>query len=398
MLLSTPSLHLSRVRAILAPVMDVIEGRVERAEPPSWCVERNWSPFLLSLSDDALMRCEAEGLACAAPSFPGVPHDMATLAGEVRSATAIDALDAPERELLSEDVRAVRARKRGQLSALLGALEERATRSDRIVDVGAGSGHLTRLASALFDREALGIDRDPARVAAASARAGARARFEVIDASKTPITLAQRDLAVGLHACGALGDKLVIAASEARASLALVSCCLQKIEGPARASLSRAGEGLCFARATLGITNLTSSPQGVEVSLERTLAAREARYALFLLLRRRGAEVSLGDETHGINRRRARAGLAAIAGQALALRGLPPPSEDEITWAETKAHEDHAVMRRLSLPRNMLARLVELAIVLDRAAYLEERGYSVTVASIVPRAVTPRNLALFAEP
>lgn len=45
----------------------------------------------------------------------------------------------------------------------------------------------------------------------------------------------------------------------------------------------------------------------------------------------------------------------------------------------------------------MLARLVEVAVVLDRAAALSERGAEVVVATITPRAATPRNLAIFAS-
>ena len=207
----------------------------------------------------------------------------------------------------------------------------------RIVDVGAGSGHFTRLASTTFGRDAVGIERDPGRVARAEALAPrpGTARFVVSDACREGLSLAPNDLAVGLHACGELGDKLVLAAAEAGCDLALVSCCLQKIPGAARSPLSAAGEGLTFPRSMLGLTNLTADPQGVEASLESQLAAREARYALRRLLAARGIDVAPGEEMRGINRRRARAGLAEIAGRALALRGLPLASDAEISAPRT---------------------------------------------------------------
>ena len=179
--------------------------------------------------------------------------------------------------------------------------------------------------------------------------------------------------------------------------MALVSCCLQKIEGAARSPLSRAAAGLTLQRETLGLANLTSRPRGVEASLDATLAAREARYALHRLLRERGVPLAPGEEMRGINRRRAHAGLAVIAAQALALRGLPAPGEAEIRRHEDEARRRYAQVRRLSLPRSMLARLVELAVVLDRAAALEESGHHVHVATLFERAVTPRNIALFAS-
>jgi hypothetical protein len=45
----------------------------------------------------------------------------------------------------------------------------------------------------------------------------------------------------------------------------------------------------------------------------------------------------------------------------------------------------------------MLGRLVEIAIVLDRAASLGERGAHVSVATLFERSVSPRNIALFAS-
>jgi hypothetical protein len=44
----------------------------------------------------------------------------------------------------------------------------------------------------------------------------------------------------------------------------------------------------------------------------------------------------------------------------------------------------------------MLARLVEVAVALDRAAALEEGGQYVQVATLFERAITPRNIAIFA--
>jgi len=41
--------------------------------------------------------------------------------------------------------------------------------------------------------------------------------------------------------------------------------------------------------------------------------------------------------------------------------------------------------------------VVELSVVLDRAALLEESGYAVRVATLFERAVTPRNISLFAS-
>jgi hypothetical protein len=204
-------------------------------------------------------------------------------------------------------------------------------------------------------------------------------------------------LAVGLHACGELGDRLVVAAARACCDVALVSCCLQKTSAPRRLPLSREAAGLDLRKSALGLTNLTPREDGVEASMGDNVRAREARLALRYLLRTRGLEVSAGEEMRGVNRRRAQAGFSELAAHALALRQLPSASATELRSCADAARRDHAVIRRLSLPRSLLARLVELAVVRDRATLLEECGQAVIVAQLFEQQLTPRNTVLFAS-
>ncbi|MEP7125260.1 MAG: methyltransferase [Byssovorax sp.] len=391
----------------LLPVRDILDGRVDDVDPPAWCVDRGWVEFLLALGDDELRRCEAEGLAARADAMPGAPASLVALAADVLACTALPTLTIDRRAAPPSALRSVSERKREQLAALLGAVGPMAARAARIVDVGAGEGHFTRLAAELFDREALGIERSEIRVASATARAqeraneidarGSVARFVALDACKEPLELAADDLAVGLHACGEVGDRLITAAAAAGCEVALVSCCLQKIAGPTRAPLSRAAQGLTLRKDTLGLTNLTAQPRGIEASLDATLEARQVRFALLRLLRARGVVLAPGEEMRGINRRRAHRGLRDVAERALAQRALPGPTDAEIADHEEESRRLYGVVRRLALPRSMLARLVEIAVVLDRAAALAESGARITVATFVERAVTPRNIVILAS-
>jgi SAM-dependent methyltransferase len=275
-----------------------------------------------------------------------------------------------------------------------------AARARRIVDVGAGRGHFTRIAADCFDVEALGIEREPERVSAALALAeGTRALFVAFDALQEDLAFAPDDLLVGLHACGELGDRMILSAANAPCDLVLVSCCLQKISGPVRAPLSQraARAGLVLKREALGLTNLTARPVGVESSLEDMLTARQHRYALLCLLRARGLDVLPGEEMRGINRRRARLGLGELAARALSLRGMAPATEAEIRAHEEAARLAFSRMRRLSLPRSMLARPTEVCVVADRAAALEERGHDAEAAIVFDPDVSPRNIAILAR-
>jgi SAM-dependent methyltransferase len=386
----------------LLPVLDIVEQRVDTAAVPAWCERRGWAQFLLNLSDAELARCEAQGLAVAAPGLAGIPESLAQLAARVRELNALPALEVSTLAV-APDFRGVSSRKQQQLSALLSALPPLVVNAERIVDVGAGSGHFTRLSARHFSREALGLERNPERVARASSREQAdaggpfSAQFAVVDAFRDGLELRAADLAIGLHACGELGDTLVRAVAESGADLALVSCCLQKINSPERSPLSQAAQELALHKDTLGLSNLTSQAFGVEASIEHTMQARQARFALGELLRARGLAIEPGAEMSGINRRRAHKGLSEIAARASELRGLPLPSSQELAETEQRAALHFNAVRRLSLPRNLLGRVIEIAVILDRAAHLMEHGYAVQVATLFERAVTPRNIALFAS-
>jgi hypothetical protein len=396
---------LARAQDTLLPVLDIVDQRVHDAHIPSWCAARGWADFLLGLSSADLGRCEAEGLAGALPTLSAVPETLMALGRQVLSVSTLPALDVRRVQPSREDLRGVGLRKQEQLARLLGALAPQAAAARRIVDVGAGSGHFARLSAQHFGRATLGLERDAERVARAKSRAQqgvsdgqlVSAEFAVIDAGSEQLQLHAGDLAIGLHACGELGDTLVRAVAESGADLALVSCCLQKISTAERAPLSRAAQGFALKKDTLGLSNLTSQAVGVESSIEETIRARQTRYALRLLLIARGLQIVPGAEMQGVNRRQAHAGLSAIAQRSLALHALPPASEAEITAFEGEAQKQFEIIRRLSLPRDMLARAIELSVILDRAARLEESGHAVRVATIFERAVTPRNVSLFAS-
>ena len=396
---------LARAQNTLLPVLDIVDQRVHDAQAPSWCERRGWTGFLLGLSEADLRRCEAEGLAVTLPTLSAVPETLTELARSVLEVSALPALEVRAAQPSSADFRGVASRKQKQLAALLGALTPLAEAALRIVDVGAGSGHFARLSAAHFGRETLGLERDPERVARATSRARkdssagqlVTAEFAVIDAGSEPLWLYPGDLAIGLHACGELGDTLVRAVADSGADLALVSCCLQKINGPERAPLSQAAHGFSLKKDTLGLSNLTSQAVGVESSIEDTIRARQARYGLRLLLRARGLELAPGAEMQGVNRRQAHAGLSAIARRSLAVHALPAAGDAEIAAFEGESRVQFDAIRRLSLPRDMLARAIELSVILDRAARLQESGYAVRVATIFERAVTPRNVSLFAS-
>lgn len=390
---------LARALDVLEGAADIVRERVSDERAPSWADRRGFTEVLDRLSDRDLQACEERGLCRVAPELPGLPAPLVELALAVTAATELPSLDIENRE---PPIRSgVRARKQHQLAALIEAIAPMAANKCRLVDIGAGKGHFSRAASEALEKEVLGIDRDPARVRAATdlSAPDGRATFLRLDVFSEALPLGPDDLAVGLHACGEVGDRTAMAAAAAGSDLALVSCCLQKIQGDLRAPLSVAARarGAMLPREILGLSNLTARAVGVERSLSETNRAREHRLALRLLLRGRGALVDHGEELRGMNRRRALAGLEGIAERALALRGLKPATEGELAWAAAEAKIRFSRMRRWNLPRSMLARLIEVTVSLDRAAILEEHGLAAAVMTLVDPSVTARNVIVLAS-
>jgi hypothetical protein len=90
-------------------------------------------------------------------------------------------------------------------------------------------------------------------------------------------------------------------------------------------------------------------------------------------------------------------GFEAFATEAAAHHGLALPAQlDGDRWMAAGA-ECAARVRRRNLLRLAFGRVLELRIVLDRALWLAEQGFAVSLTTFCDRAVTPRNLLLSAR-
>lgn len=401
--------HFAETLALLGETEDIVADRPGYDAIPEWAARRDWSEFLAGLSVEEVMEAELSPSAWLA-SCVKAPASLRALG---RRATML----AKRYEYVGESAtsaarRHVKKRKSEQLEALCAIATQRFDGVTRIVDLGSGHGHLTRaLALALHPREALGIDWDDERIARAidlsagsgedTNDAGRPPRFVHGDASaaKPESELMRRDLVTGLHPCGALGDALVSRARSAGAHVLAVSCCYQKTKSARRAPLSEQARAQAFSvpQEALGLANLSAKSFQGSSSLESKRAGRRTRLALRIALEERGLQLEPGAEGRGISKERVRHGLSEIAPGAFTARGLDAPTASELERAEVKAIRAHAHVSRFALPRHALARPLELAIVLDRARYLEEGGWRTDVIPLFAPSTSPRNLGIIAN-
>ncbi len=394
------STALERALGILGEAQDIVASRPVEGHAPEWADQRGWSDYLLGLSDAELTEAErapARWLAAhteAPASLRAITQQASALC------SAFEDVSEPERHALE---RHVKRRKQAQLEAFSAVALQEFAGVSRIVDLGSGHGHLTRaLARALRPEETLGIDWHDERVARAIDLAGdGGPRFVHADASRDvndELALAAGDLVVGLHPCGDLGDVLVSRAREANAHVLAVSCCFQKTSQDARSALSRQAQSAGFSvpKHALGLANVSPVSFEGSGSLAEKRAWRRTRLGLHLLLEARGVEVAPGAEARGVPKDRVRQGLAEIAALSLGKRGLPPASAAELADASARAEHADASITRLALPRDALARVLEVAIVTDRARLLEEGGWRTRVVTLFSSRTSPRNLAIVA--
>jgi hypothetical protein len=395
-------------RDLLDEASDVLLERVH-CLPVAWAEARGWSSYLLALPEDALDTADTLGIGKWFLADPACPASLRELARRVEELCVLPRCDLPENP--GVDWPFTGARKRQQIAAVLHHLRAFYPRICQLVDVGAGRGQLTTQAARALSVPALGLERDRERVAEArllarlldeKTQVDAQVEFLTTDfitdslASETSalerLERVPDRLLLALHGCGELGDALVRSAVSLSAHVLLLACCPQKIRTQERPSL--AGCGPTLPKEVLGLANVLSRTAGIEGSLASALATKEARLALRTLFEARGIAVPAGEEMRGVNRRKVHAGLSVLALAAFQVRGLPHPSESELRAAAALAHDQYLARRRLSLPRSMLGRVLEIFLALDRAMFLLAAGYDVRVVELFPVEVSPRNIAV----
>lgn len=399
----SPVVSLLAAAPLLATTAALLSERVTTPHPPHW-MDPTTTAYLLSLSDHALTALEAaphNPLPTDAP--PSLIH-LSNLIAPLRHAFPTRPLPnhTPHGRSPRRTPSRPRPTKRAQVSVtselLAGALHRASTSVTRIVDIGAGHGHLAAAVANDHGLPVVAVDRNADLLRTATRVHGPKLQTTVEHINPHSRTLRQGDAVLGLHACGALGDALISTSVTVPVQVVvLVSCCLQKVSNDVRIPLSATvlndatlTRALHVRRQILGATN---TPRGYNA---HALRARETRRALRLLLEMRGVYTKHGDEVVGLSRHALKTGLAAVANVALAIRGLSLACDHEIAECEMRARSEYRIMRALAIPRAMAAAALEMAVVLDRAACLQEVGFNVSTLRAWPDHISARNLCIVA--
>ncbi|WP_460053660.1 methyltransferase [Pseudomonas sp. S2_D06] len=203
---------------------------------------------------------------------------------------------------------------------------------------------------------------------------------------------------VALHACGDLHVRLIqLASATGCKQLAIAPCCYNRISLAQYSPISSAanGSGLQLSLDDLALPMSETVTAGTRVRRQRDTSM--ARRLGFDLLQRqlRGLDEYL--PTPSLPSAWLDKPFADYCHHLAALKELSTIGPQNWPALEAAGWQRLAEVRNLELLRGLFRRPLELWLVLDRALFLAERGYSVRVGTFCETPLTPRNFLLLAE-
>lgn len=270
------------------------------------------------------------------------------------------------------------------------------------LDWCSGKGHLGRRLL-IAEQQLTCLEYDPALVEAGqvlSQRHHLNARHVQQDvlAAEAALELQPGMTPVALHACGDLHVRLLQLASDAGcAQLAVSPCCYNRISAPHYQALSTAAlaSPLVLSREDLSLPMSETVTAGSRVRRQRDESM--ARRLGFDLLQRRLRQCDDYLSTPSLPSAWLSKPFAQFCEDLAALKNLSTTGTEDWEALEAAGWERLAQVRNLELVRGLFRRPLELWLVLDRAMYLQERGYEVQVGEFCDSHLTPRNVMVIAQ-
>jgi hypothetical protein len=334
--------------------------------------------------------------------LPDAPAPFPGLAGRSRELAEIGAFaPAPARTWPPALCLDVPGRKWQQIQAFAGSL--RFSRAPRHwLDWCAGKGHLGRslahpdAALTCLEFDSLLVE-DGQRL---SDRLGIDAshRLQDVMACNTADQLRPEHTAIALHACGDLHVRLLhLASDQGCGQLAVAPCCYNRIDEAQYRPLSAAAQDSSLRpdRRDLRLVQSETVTAGARVRRQRDQSM--ARRLAFDLLQREQRGIDHYLPTPSLPVSWLEKSFERYCHDLAELKGLDTPASRDWDRLEAQGWERLAQVRNLELLRALFRRPLEVWLLLDRALFLQERGYRVQAGRFCEHRLTPRNLLLLAE-
>ena len=278
--------------------------------------------------------------------------------------------------------------------------------SSHIIDIGGGKGHLSAALTYQKARQSTCIDMNQQlqiqgikRLQKWLSDSLSKIQFthqkidttHPIPSSKNPTNTTL----IGLHSCGNLSSQIITqGVKNGLGHIVNFGCCYHHIQGDYNLSEQGKQQNLWFSHEALHLAAHAHRIIDTAVIHKRNMVKRY-RYALHFYLtdhfQTNFQKVGDGKTTDY------QGTFAAYAKKFVPqlLSDIPDDLLESYFYKEKTQRAIQTVLLADSL-RNVLGRLIELYIVLDRSLFLEEKGYKVTLDTYFNREISPRNLGIIA--
>ncbi|KQB02772.1 methyltransferase [Vibrio metoecus] len=205
--------------------------------------------------------------------------------------------------------------------------------------------------------------------------------------------------AVALHACGDLHVKMLQYATSAHAdAISFSPCCYHLTQTEQYQGMSSLAQrsALTLTRQELRLPLQETVTGGDRVKRHRQ---QEMVYRFgFDALMTQVCNLSSYTPVPSIQKSKLNQGFAEFCQWAVQEKNLAVDfTEVDFAYFESIGYQRFWQMERISLVQDGFRRLLELWLVLDKALYLQENGYEVSLSEFCDRKVTPRNLVVNAQ-
>ena len=345
----------------------------------------------MGLSDEAVRNLADDATALIDQLARWIP-ELAALGVLIRLPVLapVEVADVPER-LLAQ----VPGRKQAQILAFAEAVGEIRR---PMLEWCAGKGHLGRLLAWRQAQPVTSLEWAPDLVQAGEGlaqRRGLAQRFVCADALAPHAAryLAGRH-AVALHACGDLHLAMLRGAvAQGCPALDLAPCCYYRIARSEYQPLC-ADAGLSLSRDELHLAVTETVTAGKR---DRRLAEQAQAWKLAFVEWRTRAGTPREKTFKPVPAAWLGLGFADWMRRLCEREGVPMPQAADGPDLEALGWRRAAEVRRLERVRLAFRRPLEVWLALDRAVFLERRGYRVRLSEFCERGVTPRNLLISAR-
>ncbi|MGF1726571.1 methyltransferase [Photobacterium nomapromontoriensis] len=204
--------------------------------------------------------------------------------------------------------------------------------------------------------------------------------------------------AVALHACGDLHVSLLQRVASRRGQAVSVSpCCYHLIRNKTYQPLSLPAKN----------SLLQLSKHDLRLPLQETVTAgNRVRNLRFIEVSFRLGFDSLqrdilGEDSYipvpNVQKGLLNQGFESFCQWAAEQKGIALPDDVDYGYWQRQGEQRYRWVERLELVRQVFRRPLELWLVYDRACFMEESGYKVTVGTFCDKPITPRNILIHAE-